>query len=758
MIDIIIPIYNAFEELVKCIESVRIHTEASDYRLILINDCSTDARIHDYIDRLKDNNIVVHENERNQGFSNNVNWGFEQSDENDVILLNSDTIVTANWLNKLVAVAYRNEEYGMVSPLSNSATICSVPNFCEDNELPNGYTIEQFGKLIEECSLKRYPIISVCVGFCMYIKRKVIKHVGKFDAKTYERGYGEEGDFCYRARLMGYRCVLADDTFVYHSGSASFLPENRLKLAQEHELILIKRYPELTDENRVFYTSNPINEIQDNIKLQLMLNNGRKNILYFSHRDFAENADDNIGGTQFHISDLKDSLKDKYNIFVLARDLAVLKLTLYIDDKSLSFSYYVGKSSEVPEFSNDRIKCVCEMVLKIFHISLVHIHHTKQLSLDMFHVAKSLEIPIIFTVHDYYSICPSLKLLDSKRKYCNTNCDESICRKCLAENSETDFYVPEFVHYIDNWRKKYLEAILCCEKIVFPSEAAANIFESIYKNIGDRRTVISHGISLPDTKQNKRKATHDIKQEIRVAFVGGLNEAKGTAVIKKMIMKATPGIRWYVIGGTNDADIRYLERKDYSFLDWYNRDKIVSTLDELEIDLVCILPIWPETFCYVMSEALIAGVPVLATDIGALSDRIDELECGWKVPMSVDASTIIKKIKSIQADGEEYYAIRQRTENITEKSVAKMGQEYFYLYEEYTGGISCGDCTYNFKNFFDEIEKSAFGNHSAESLRLERELSGIKNSYSYRFIEYMQKKRWPFKETVRNFIHKKFKR
>ena len=279
-VDIIVPIYNAYDDLKKCIESVLRYTSLAENRLILINDCSSDMRIAPYIDSLKQKNIIVHHNERNVGFSGNVNYGFAQSSENDVLLLNTDTIVTGDWLKKISRCAAADSQIGTVTPLSNSATICSIPEFCKDNPLPKGYTVDSFGALVEKYSLHRYPEISVGVGFCMYIKREVIEKVGDFDAETFQRGYGEENDFCNRALILGYRHVLCDDTFIYHSGTASFIPREKKKLIEAHDAILKQRYPSLMERNTLFYTTNPIADISQNIRLRMALDNGKK-MFYF---------------------------------------------------------------------------------------------------------------------------------------------------------------------------------------------------------------------------------------------------------------------------------------------------------------------------------------------------------------------------------------------------------------------------------------------------------------------------------------------
>ena len=87
-VDIIIPIYNAYEDLTICLESLYKNTNLKENRLILINDNSPDERIKPYLEQQRGENIIVIHNEFNKVFSNNINIGMAQSEENDVILLN----------------------------------------------------------------------------------------------------------------------------------------------------------------------------------------------------------------------------------------------------------------------------------------------------------------------------------------------------------------------------------------------------------------------------------------------------------------------------------------------------------------------------------------------------------------------------------------------------------------------------------------------------------------------------------------------
>lgn len=116
-IDIIIPVYNAVEDVTRCIDSVRRHSP-KHCRIVLIDDCSPDERIAAIFAALQaqaDARIMLLKNASNRGFIGTVNRGMSLS-KNDVVLLNSDTIVTSGWLAKLQRCADSDRRIGTITP------------------------------------------------------------------------------------------------------------------------------------------------------------------------------------------------------------------------------------------------------------------------------------------------------------------------------------------------------------------------------------------------------------------------------------------------------------------------------------------------------------------------------------------------------------------------------------------------------------------------------------------------------------------
>ncbi|ACM59219.1 FkbM family methyltransferase [Caldicellulosiruptor bescii] len=260
-VDIIVPIYNAYEDLKRCVESILKHTDLKKHRLVLINDCSTDERIYSFLknlenERTEENLLVIH-NKENLGFVKTVNKGISLSNK-DVIILNSDTIVTARWVEKLIRAAYSRSNVATVTPFSNNATICSLPIMLKDNSLPLDWDIDYFAKVVDRISLLKYPEIPTAVGFCMYIKREVIEKIGMFNEEKFGKGYGEENDFCMRALNEGYVNILCDNLFIYHKGSQSFTEEVKRKREMESLKVINQLHPFYSEMVKAFIEKNPL--------------------------------------------------------------------------------------------------------------------------------------------------------------------------------------------------------------------------------------------------------------------------------------------------------------------------------------------------------------------------------------------------------------------------------------------------------------------------------------------------------------------
>ena len=263
-VDVIVPVHGATEALRRCLDAVWRHAPPP-HRLVLAVDGSQDDDLEALLDPAAERGdaVILRGSER-RGFAATVNRGLDASRPGaDVVLLNSDTEVTPGWLSKLQRAATSRPRVATVTPLSNHATICSVPKPLVENLIPVGHDVDSFGRLVERVAAPAYPEIPTGVGFCLYVRRAALEEVPRFD-EAYGMGYGEEVDFCRTLSDLGFVHLADDATFVYHEGGASFGPA-ALGLRRRAGRRLARRHPGFRRDLVRFLDDDPLAPIRDRI-------------------------------------------------------------------------------------------------------------------------------------------------------------------------------------------------------------------------------------------------------------------------------------------------------------------------------------------------------------------------------------------------------------------------------------------------------------------------------------------------------------
>lgn len=253
-VEVIVPVFNAATDLANCLDAL-FRTVSPSQPVQIIDDASTDGGARQVMARHAGRpGVACHYQERNLGFVATVNAAMARSGT-DVVLLNSDTVPTEGWLDRIVECARSDPRIATITPFSNNAEICSFPDFCRNN--PPGPDPDRLARTFRRVGNPEYPDLPTAVGFCMFIRRRALNELGLFDEETFGRGYGEENDFCRRAASHGWRNVLCDDAYVVHLGGRSFA-ETGLKPGGENLRRLLARYPDYNDLVADFIARDPI--------------------------------------------------------------------------------------------------------------------------------------------------------------------------------------------------------------------------------------------------------------------------------------------------------------------------------------------------------------------------------------------------------------------------------------------------------------------------------------------------------------------
>jgi GT2 family glycosyltransferase len=259
-IHIVIPFYRNAVFAASVLRSLGVcGTELRELKCTVIavndspEDTALDAVLRDELGALRE--VIpcsLIRNEQNLGFLKSANRGFNAAitSQADCILLNSDTVVFPGALAEMQNAAYSHTLTGFVSPRSNNATICSLPHQDRDKDVPFEQAYASFGALAKR--LPAIQFVPTVVGFCMYVKFKVLRSAGTFD-EVYGRGYNEENDLVMRGHRAGYCAAIANHAFVYHRGSSSF--GDPAAHEAKNAKILDARYPEYRRAVNLYFAS-----------------------------------------------------------------------------------------------------------------------------------------------------------------------------------------------------------------------------------------------------------------------------------------------------------------------------------------------------------------------------------------------------------------------------------------------------------------------------------------------------------------------
>lgn len=603
-VDIIVPVYKGLDETRACLESVWASESTHTYRLLVINDASPEPELTKWLREVADTRpMVLLENEQNLGFVGTVNRGMAYSESADVVLLNSDAEVANDWLDRLIKAAYRptTRPAASVTPFSNNATICSYPRFCEDNPLPAGYALPELDKLFAATNPGQAVEVPTGIGFCMYIRRDALDAVGLFDEANFGKGYGEENDFCMRTLKAGWCHLHALDVFAWHKGSVSFgdsQPERVTKALQ----VLHELHPDYDARVHHFIEQDPARQARLAIDVARLRASSKPRVLMINHQ--------RGGGTERHCQELAATLAHEVEWLMLRPSpVGGARLTMLDEAESMALDYVL------PDAFDELVD-----MLKALGVVRVHVHHWLGFDPLIQSLAKQVGVPQDVTLHDYYAVCPQISLTRDDNRYCGEEGIEQ-CQRCLAQQPAPDG------SSITQWRERHASWLLASDRVITPSHDTATRIKHYIPELDI--TVAVHPDQENETYPVPVWQAPAENEPLRVAIIGALSPIKGADVLENVAAEAAKrglAIEFKLFG------FAYRSLKPLPNLivtGPYRDDELAALLGEWQPHIAWFPPLWPETYSYTLSTCLMLGLPVVATNLGALTERLAGRPHSW---------------------------------------------------------------------------------------------------------------------------------
>lgn len=642
---VIVPIYNAADDLDICLQRLAAHTPAA-MEILLVDDASTDPRIADLLSRAAmAPNIRVLHNDSNLGFTRTVNRGLDEIGTKHAILLNSDARVTPGWARGLLRAASSRPRVATVTAMSDRAGAFSAPDIGNENALPAGVDEVTYSRAFRSRSLALYPVVPTGNGFCMFVNRDCVDEIGAFDDKAFPRGYGEENDFCLRAGRVGWTHLVDDRTYVFHDRSKSF-GETKAGLMAAGQAVVNARYTEYAKAIRTFSTGPKIALARLRARQALLDCNdpkaGLPAILYVLATQ--------IGGTPQTNMDLMREISDEMAPWLLHCDSRKMTLSRLDGEKLVTVrTHTLSEPVDALTHRSGEYDAVMRDWLATVDPEIVHIRHLAWHGLSLPALARAHSSRVIFSFHDFYTLCPTVKLLDENDIFCGGTCTATD-GQCRAELWPTDDLPPIKDAWVHVWRERFADVLKDCDAYVTTSRSAR---KRIGEQLGldmDRFFVIPHGRSFATMRPQRHQPRRG--EPVRILLPGNISAAKGRDIVTALLDHDQDGhLEFHVLGAISDPD--ELKSYDKLFLHGtYQREEFESRVAEIDPHLGAVFSIWDETYCHTLTELWSAGLPAITFDFPTVAGRVRESGAGWVVPHD-DIAALYDRILSLSFDRDE---------------------------------------------------------------------------------------------------------
>lgn len=603
---IIVPVYNAFELLTEVLDRVERHTDVP-WHLILIEDVSTDQRVRPWLSdwtAARADRVTLLLNEHNQGFVRSVNRGLDEAAKRDgpVILLNSDALVPEAWASRLLQPLLEDSTVASVTPMSNDATILSVPWNAGRLDLKPSLAAK-IDAAAQTLSPYARAVIPTGVGFCMAMSPHALKQVPTLDV-AFGRGYGEEVDWCRKTAAAGMIHLGIGNLFVEHRGGESFGNDAKMAALESSTQIINSRYPEFVDQVHRFIETDPLLTARLALGMRWAAEMDPDPIhIYLGH---------SLGGGAEHwlASRISErSAEELPTIVIRIGGERRFRIELHAENGLL-----IGETEDISLVRNLLSRLPRRRMVYSCGVGDERPWELPKLLCDL-SGSEGSALEILF--HDYFPISPSLNLLNADGRYTGVppaHSDDAAHQIVCGEDR-----VP-----LSSWRAKWGAAIRQADRLTVFSANSAEIVASVWPE-AEGKIVCQPHRPLIEVPVVARRAT-DAPEVIGI--LGAIGEVKGARIVSDLAyhLDRLPNAPKLVVIGEFDhsfplpASVKVTGR--------YDSAALPRLLAGHNIQAWLMPSIWPETFSFTTQEMLATGLPVMAFDLGAQGDAVGNAKNG----------------------------------------------------------------------------------------------------------------------------------
>lgn len=311
-----------------------------------------------------------------------------------------------------------------------------------------------------------------------------------------------------------------------------------------------------------------------------------------------------FGGLEIHVKDLIENLPEMYEIYVFSPSYRRKHyiVTVYQAGRKKSLQKWkYGEKIAMHMLNTVRYAELFRDVLRYNKIEGVHIHNCIEHTFDISRVCYEEGIGVIKGEHDYYDIAGENFQKDFRNRF-----------------SKHTAYEKKWVEQTDVFYRK-LDAAICY------SDKSIEHFKKFFPET--RYIKILHGIHEEKNRQPYFLEKHD---KLTFVFCGRIAVEKGAVELFQAMLTVDESLYEFHIFGMWEPNMlvwqkKIMGKKNIHIYGRYDSKVLFNkTFKKLKPQYALIVSDWDETFNYVLSEMMQAGILPIATAKGAMKERIEE--------------------------------------------------------------------------------------------------------------------------------------
>jgi O-antigen biosynthesis protein len=307
-------------------------------------------------------------------------------------------------------------------------------------------------------------------------------------------------------------------------------------------------------------------------------------------------------------------------------------------------------------------------IIRDFSVDAIFVSSLIGHSLD----ALRTGLPTTYFVHDFYPLWPLLhRNLDDDTVTFDA---KQLTADLATADAGFEFAERDPAHWLTLRDRLGDELIQLNATLIAPSQSALTLFVKLQPRIGVlAQRVIPHGTERWTTTTTLPLPAPPQRKRLRLIVLGRVRRGKAAAMLRDLIPRIREHAEIFLLGAGPESE-EFFGWPDVHILLNYRRDELPTLLASVAPDASLILPNFAETFSYTLSELISFGIPVIATRLGALAERIHDGVDGFLVaPNPPDITALIARLDE---DRTLLRSARNELARIPHRSLADMANDY----------------------------------------------------------------------------------